>query len=112
MKAQNHGDGTDCNRAAAPSCGVFIFLFFMPADLFNLWDKNQDLPREVSYYLLEQTSGCLESNGIPVPDLEDIVRADGLAGHTHTGIRITGEGLLDIGVRNSKSFKFYIPRPS
>lgn len=67
------------------------------------------MPREVSNYMLEQTSSWLVSNGSPASDLEDILRGNGLAVHMNTSTR---EGLLDKCARGSKLFKYDISRPS
>lgn len=53
MKAQNHGDGTDCTGQHYQAEGVLGFAFL--SGRFIYMEQNQNLPKEVSNSMLEET---------------------------------------------------------
>lgn len=53
MKAQNHGDGTDCTGQHYQAEGVLGFAFLSGRVIYT--EQNQNLPKEVSNSMLEET---------------------------------------------------------
>lgn len=52
MKAQNHGDGTDCTGQPHQAEGVFGFAFLSGRLIYT--ERNQNLPKEVFSSMLEE----------------------------------------------------------
>lgn len=52
MKAQNHGDGTDCTGQRYQAEGVSGFAFLAGRLIYT--EQNQNLPKEVSNSVLEE----------------------------------------------------------
>lgn len=58
MKAQNHGDGTDCTGQHYQAEGVLGVAFLSGRFIYT--EQNQNLPKEVSNSMLEEMRNWLQ----------------------------------------------------